>query len=162
MNNLQTTPSCLSWPSWFPVPIRHSQTGSQSIAASRSNNLKTTRDEDAKSDLRRMLWQCWQHCLALLPYLSYSRPVKTLTVRLPDSLVTEIEHESRARRISKADVVRERLRHPQRAANAGGSMRLLIGDLIGSVRNDGLPTDIASNKKKYLPALIRAKKLHRR
>jgi hypothetical protein len=88
--------------------------------------------------------------------------MKTLTVRLPDSLVTEIEHESRARRVSKSDVVRERLHHPQVATSAGGSMRELIGDLIGSVRNDGLPGDLSSNKKKYLPALIRAKKRHRR
>ena len=94
--------------------------------------------------------------------MSYSVPMKTLTIRLPDSLVTEIEHESRTRRVSKSDVVRERLHHPQCAASADGSMRELIGDLIGSVRNDGLPVDLSSNKKKYLPALIRAKKRHRR
>ena len=88
--------------------------------------------------------------------------MKSLTVRLPDSLVTEIEHESKTRHVSKSDVVRERLHHPQCAAVAGGSMRELIGDLIGSVRNDGLPADLSSNKKKYLPALIRAKKHHRR
>jgi hypothetical protein len=38
-------------------------------------------------------------------------------------------------------------------------MSKLIGDLIGSV--DGLPSDLSSNKKKYLPELIRAKKSHR-
>jgi Arc/MetJ-type ribon-helix-helix transcriptional regulator len=86
--------------------------------------------------------------------------MKTLTVRLPDALVTEIEHESQSRRISKSDVVRERLHQPQRAAGAGGSMRDLAGDLLGSVR--GLPADLSSNKKKYLPELIRAKKHHRR
>lgn len=88
--------------------------------------------------------------------------MKTLTVRLPDSLATEIEHESQSRRVSKSDVVRERLRQPERPAADGGNMRELIGDLIGSVRNDGLPADLSSNKKKYLPALIRAKKHHRR
>ena len=97
-----------------------------------------------------------------MPVLSYSQNMKTLTIRLPDSLVTEIEHESRARRVSKSDVVRERLHHPQGAVNVGGNMRDLIGDLIGSVRNDGLPADLSSNKKKYLPSLIRAKKRHRR
>ena len=86
--------------------------------------------------------------------------MKTLTVRLPDALVTEIEHESQSRRISKSDVVRERLHQPQRATGAGGSMRDLAGDLLGSVR--GLPADLSSNKKKYLPELIRAKKHHRR
>jgi len=93
--------------------------------------------------------------------LSYTAVVKTLTIRLPDSLLMEIEHESQSRRVSKSDVVRERLRQPGRPA-PGGNMRDLIGDLIGSVRNDGLPADLSSNKKKYLPALIRAKKHHRR
>jgi hypothetical protein len=41
-------------------------------------------------------------------------------------------------------------------------MRKLIGDLIGSVRNDDLPVNLSSKKKKFLPALIRAKKRHRR
>ena len=92
--------------------------------------------------------------------MSYSEFVKTLTIRLPDSLVTEIVHESRARSVSKSDVVRERLRQSPRPAGKRGTMRELLGDLIGSV--EGLPTDLASNKKKYLPMLIRAKKLHRR
>ena len=86
--------------------------------------------------------------------------MKTLTIRLPDSLVTEIERESRARSVSKSDVVRERLRQPYRPAGQRGSMRDLLGDLIGSV--EGLPSDLASNKKKHLPGLIRGKKLHRR
>jgi hypothetical protein len=102
------------------------------------------------------------YCLALLPPLSYDAPMKTLTIRLPDDLVTDIEHESAARRVSKSDVVRERLRQPQRGAGTAGSMRDLIGDLIGSVRNDGLPADLSSKKKKYLPELIRARKRHRR
>ena len=86
--------------------------------------------------------------------------MKTLTIRLPESLASEIERESQARRVSKSDVVRERLHQPHRPAAVGGSMRELAGDLIGSVR--GLPADLSSNKKKYLPELIRAKKLHRR
>ena len=86
--------------------------------------------------------------------------MKTLTIRLPDSLATEIEHESQLRRVSKSVVVRERLYQPQRAVREGGSMRDLAGDLIGSVR--GLPADLSTNKKKYLPELIRAKKHHRR
>jgi hypothetical protein len=86
--------------------------------------------------------------------------MKTLTIRLPDSLVTEIEGESRARRVSKSDVVRERLYQPPRPAGKRGTMRELLGDLIGSV--EGLPSDLARNKKKYLPGLIRAKKLHHR
>jgi Arc/MetJ-type ribon-helix-helix transcriptional regulator len=87
--------------------------------------------------------------------------VKTLTIRLPDSLAAQIEQESRARRVSKSDVVRERLRQPQPVqAGKRGTMRELAGDLIGSV--EGLPSDLSTNKKKYLPILIRAKKLYRR
>jgi hypothetical protein len=56
----------------------------------------------------------------------------------------------------------EIIRHRQRVVGTNRSMQDLVGDLIGSVRNDGLPTDLSSNKKKYLPALIRAKKRHRR
>lgn len=86
--------------------------------------------------------------------------MKTLTIRLPDALVAEIEQESQARRVSKSDVVRERLRYPPSAGRAGVSMRDLAGDLIGSVR--GLPANLSSHKKDYLPSLIRARKGHRR
>jgi hypothetical protein len=87
--------------------------------------------------------------------------MKSLTIRLSHSLVAEIEHESQARHVSKSDVVRERLHHARGAVGVAGNMRDLIGDLIGSVRNDGLPSDLSSNKKEYLSPLIRVKKRHR-
>ena len=74
--------------------------------------------------------------------------MKTLTVRLPEALVAQIEAEARRRRLSKSDVVRERL------TGAGGSRRprpaLLdaIADVVGSV--DGLPRDLSARTKKYL------------
>jgi hypothetical protein len=74
--------------------------------------------------------------------------MRSLTVRLPDQLVREIEAESRERNCAKSDVVRERL---QRGAGLRpkSSVRLnLIADLIGSV--DGLPADLSGSKKKYL------------
>ena len=86
--------------------------------------------------------------------------MKTLTIRLPDALAAEIDQESRARRVSKSDIVRERLNQPQRSRPARGSMLDLVGDLLGSVQ--GLPADLSSNKKKYLPELIRAKKHNHR
>jgi Arc/MetJ-type ribon-helix-helix transcriptional regulator len=91
--------------------------------------------------------------------MSYVAVVKSLTVRLPDSLVTEIEQESQSRRVSKSDVVRERLRQPPHADRARRSMKALAGDLIGSVRN--LPGDLSGNKKQYLRELIHAGKHHR-
>ena len=77
--------------------------------------------------------------------------MKTLTVRLPEPLVAEIETESRRRKISKSDVVRERLRHvPARARRRRPSAIDSIADLIGSV--DGLPADLSRRKKHYLKA----------
>jgi Arc/MetJ-type ribon-helix-helix transcriptional regulator len=73
--------------------------------------------------------------------------VKTLTVRLPEPLVAEVEAESRDRRISKSDVVRERLQRRSKQRRRAASLAL-IGDLIGSV--EGLPSDLTAHKKKYL------------
>jgi Arc/MetJ-type ribon-helix-helix transcriptional regulator len=77
--------------------------------------------------------------------------MKTLTVRLPTPLVAELEAESRARRMSKSDVVRERLRHaPQQAKGARNGSLAAIADLIGVV--DGLPTDLSGHTKRHLRA----------
>ena len=76
--------------------------------------------------------------------------MKTLTVRLPEPLVADIEAESRGRRISKSDVIRERLQlatGPERRQPAALDA---IADLIGSV--DGLPADLSAQKKRYLRA----------
>lgn len=74
--------------------------------------------------------------------------MKTLTVRLPEALLAQIEAESRRRKLPKSDVVRERL------SLAPGSRRRrpapldAIADLVGSV--DGLPADLSARKKAYL------------
>ena len=75
---------------------------------------------------------------------------KTLTVRLPERLVTEIELESRGRKCSKSDVVRERLQRARRPNGRQSAALDAIADLIGSV--DGLPADLSANKKRYLKA----------
>lgn len=73
--------------------------------------------------------------------------MKTLTVRLPEVLVAQIEAESRRRKLSKSDVVRERL-------TAAGSRERqpaaldAIADVVGSI--DGLPRDLSARTKKYL------------
>ncbi|MGH7263992.1 MAG: ribbon-helix-helix protein, CopG family [Candidatus Rokuibacteriota bacterium] len=72
--------------------------------------------------------------------------MKTLTVRLPEALVADIEAESRARRRSKSDIVRERLRLVARPRGRPASPA--IDDLIGSVK--GLPADLSQRKKLYL------------
>lgn len=76
--------------------------------------------------------------------------MKTLTVRLPEPLVADIEAESRGRRISKSDVVRERLELAPRVRRRRMTSLNAIADLIGSV--GGLPADLTARKKVYLRA----------
>jgi len=87
------------------------------------------------------------------------RPVKVLTVRLPESLAAEIEAESRTRRVSKSDVVRERLERAAARAAEPGAPAYAIADLVGSV--DGLPADLSARKKHHLRATGYGRKSHR-
>ena len=75
--------------------------------------------------------------------------MRMITVRLPEPLVAEIDVESRERKVSKSDVVRERL---QAGARAGRRRSAFDGvaDLIGSV--DGLPVDLSARRKDHLNA----------
>jgi Ribbon-helix-helix protein, copG family len=72
--------------------------------------------------------------------------MKTFVVRLPDVLAAQIEAEARERRVSKSDVVRERLENGTGLKKGSGLEA--IADLIGSI--DGLPPDLSSRKKHYL------------
>jgi len=74
--------------------------------------------------------------------------MKTLTVRLPESLIAEIEMESRGRKCSKSDVVRQRLQGAARPTRRQSDPFDAIVDLIGSV--DGLPADLSARKKRTL------------
>ena len=75
--------------------------------------------------------------------------MKTLSVRLPEALVAEIEAESRGRNLSKSDVVRERLRvSPRRRRTA--SLDTMPPISSGSV--GGLPADLSRRKKAHLEA----------
>jgi len=74
--------------------------------------------------------------------------MKTLTVRLPEALVAQLESESRRRNVSKSDVVRERLMKPQRSGKRQPASLDAIADVVGSV--DGLPSDLSTQAKGYL------------
>ena len=76
--------------------------------------------------------------------------MKTITIRLPEPLVADIEAESRGRRISKSYVIRERLQLTPRQRRRGMASLEAIADLIGSV--DGLPSDLSTRKRAYLRA----------
>jgi Arc/MetJ-type ribon-helix-helix transcriptional regulator len=85
--------------------------------------------------------------------------MKTLTVRLPEPLVADIESEACDRKISKSDVVRERLQVATGAARRAAAPLDAIADLIGSV--DGLPADLSARKKEYLRATSYGRKRSR-
>ncbi|HEX9468399.1 MAG TPA: CopG family transcriptional regulator [Bradyrhizobium sp.] len=74
--------------------------------------------------------------------------MKTLTVRLPEALVAQIEAESRRRKLSKSDVVRERLTGGEGSRQRRPALLDAIADVVGSV--DGLPRDLSARTKKYL------------
>jgi Arc/MetJ-type ribon-helix-helix transcriptional regulator len=86
--------------------------------------------------------------------------MKTLTVRLPEKMIAEIEAESRARMRSKSDIVRERLSRADRTDEAEPDSYRTIADLIGSV--DGLPSDLGARKKAHLKATNYGRKHNRR
>jgi hypothetical protein len=86
----------------------------------------------------------------------YIEGMKSLTVRLPDQLVREIEAESVERGCAKSDIVRERLLRGAGPGSGPSAGLNLIADLIGSV--DGLPADVSARRKAYLKATGYGKK----
>ncbi|HVR37575.1 MAG TPA: CopG family transcriptional regulator [Thermoanaerobaculia bacterium] len=90
--------------------------------------------------------------------------MKTITVRVPESLAADIESESEATGISKSDVVRYRLENaPRRDERAAGAPSFfeLASDLIGSSKDDSMPADFSARKKYYLKKWGYGKKRHR-
>lgn len=79
--------------------------------------------------------------------------MKSLTIRLPDVLARRIEEESLARRVSKSDIVRERL-----AAAPPARPVHPLADILAEI--DGSPAPgprrNAARDKKRLPSIIRA------
>jgi Arc/MetJ-type ribon-helix-helix transcriptional regulator len=74
--------------------------------------------------------------------------MKTLTVRLPEAVVAQIEAEAHRRKLSKSDVVRERLTGAEGSRRRQPALLDAIADVVGSV--DGLPRDLSARAKKYL------------
>jgi len=75
--------------------------------------------------------------------------MKSVTLRLPDTLVDNIEAEARKRKMSKTDIMRERLSRSVENAKVPPSLEA-IADLLGSI--DDLPPDLSSRTKDYLRA----------
>ena len=68
--------------------------------------------------------------------------MKTLTVKLPDPLFAEISSDAKTRRISKSEIVRERLTLSGMSRN---SLWSRMEDLV--IERDSLPKDLSVNKK---------------
>ena len=86
--------------------------------------------------------------------------MKTLTIRLPDALAKRLEQESLERRVSKSEIVRERLDHHATVPLGEGNLREIL-EASWSGKVSGRPRQFRSPKKQQLADLIRAKKLHR-
>ena len=100
-----------------------------------------------------------QYRIASLPHLSYNRLMKTLTVRLPDALAHRIEQESLTRRVSKSEIVRERLDQPALLPVQDGDLNAILEEgWAAKVPNQ--PRPFRSPQKQKLAEMIRAKKLY--
>jgi Arc/MetJ-type ribon-helix-helix transcriptional regulator len=73
--------------------------------------------------------------------------MQTISLKLPESLLAELEQEARTRRITKSDLVRESLEAALRGRTRrrAASCYDLARDLAGTVK--GLPRDLAHNPK---------------
>ncbi|HTS50853.1 MAG TPA: ribbon-helix-helix protein, CopG family [Bryobacteraceae bacterium] len=73
--------------------------------------------------------------------------MRTISLKLPDDLLTQLEGEAKARRVTKSRLIREGLQIVlrQRSGRRGASCYDLARDLAGSVK--GLPKDLAENPK---------------
>ena len=68
--------------------------------------------------------------------------MQTLTVKLPDTLAKDIAREAKKRRITKSEVVRERLAaKADEQASLWDRMKHLV------ITDDDLPRDLSTNKK---------------
>ena len=86
--------------------------------------------------------------------------MKTLTIRLPDVLARRIEQESLTRRVSKSDIVRERLDQPALPPLRDGGISAILAE-GWAAKVSARPRRFRSPKKQKLAELVRAKKLHR-
>jgi len=73
--------------------------------------------------------------------------MRTISLKLPDDLLTDLDNEARKRRMTKSSLVREILEKAlhQPPQTGGVSCYDLARDLAGAVK--GLPKDLADNPK---------------
>jgi len=74
--------------------------------------------------------------------------MKSITIRLPEPLIADIDAESRGRGISKSDVVRERLERGAHQTGVPSPAPYDIADVVGSI--DRGTSDLSARKKEHL------------
>jgi hypothetical protein len=73
--------------------------------------------------------------------------MRTISVKLPDELLSQLAKEAKSRRVTKSSLVRESLVKGlyEQPSTCAGSCYDLARDLAGTVK--GLPKDLADNPK---------------
>ncbi len=73
--------------------------------------------------------------------------MRTISLKLPEDLIADLQREAKARRITKSALVRESVEATlrRRSRRDAASCYDLARDLAGTVK--GLPRDLASNPK---------------
>ena len=82
----------------------------------------------------------------------YPIVMQTVSLKLPESLLAQLESAAKTRRVTKSQLVRESLQEALRQGPTGGvaSCYDLARDLAGGLK--GLPRDLADNPK-YMQGL---------
>jgi len=77
----------------------------------------------------------------------YAVTMQTISLKLPDHLLAQLEKEAKARRVTKSLLIRESLEKALATQSRTGAPSCfdLARDLAGSVK--GLPEDLAQNSK---------------
>jgi hypothetical protein len=71
--------------------------------------------------------------------------MRTISLKLPDDLLVQLDSEAKARRVTKSSLMRESLQKELRKPSPAGEVSCydLAHDLAGAVK--GLPEDLADN-----------------
>ena len=77
----------------------------------------------------------------------YATTMRTISLKLPDDLLVQLDSEAKARRVTKSWLLRESLEKALRKPSPGraASCYDLAHDLAGTLK--GLPKDLAENPK---------------
>ena len=79
----------------------------------------------------------------------------TISLKLPEAVVREIEHEAETRRVGKSAIIRdciERALRRGKKSRASATCLELMGNAVGSIRG---PRDLSTNRRHLAEAIAR-------